>query len=399
MPYIQSCGGLVVNTKKLAMYGLELPKTTNELFDCWEKIYLGHNGVPNSTKSNIYPFTYAPGTDNAYTLSWLDTLMAQYNLKDFQELESFENENGPMTENGYEVFNTQGYYEMMRVAYRAFDYKISAPGTTNQSLDQAQAQIMRDGGAVFMANGDWMLNEVKLNFKDYLKDIDFINYPVMSALGVRLFGAGTSYNQPDDVCESWLRYIIDCVDEGKTTDEIVALMDSAKSATVAKADVETVRNARLTYNTASTQTTTMAITKGSDKKDIAALFCRMLASDDAAKTIAQFANAASAFSKTPITDSQYAFVNHASAYMNHPEAIPVTHRIKGLRKSMGVEARTPLKGHLQAAIATLTQNYYNGGQIVSGASITVYDTVAKAAQQAEYDFAKQNWANWLANAE
>jgi ABC-type glycerol-3-phosphate transport system substrate-binding protein len=241
MPYIQSVGGLVVNTKKLDTYGLEIPKTSNELLDCFEKIYLGHNGIPNSTESHVYPFTYPPGTENGYVLSFLNMIMAQYDLEEYRKFMSFTDANGPMQENGYEVFNSQGLYEMFKMAYRVMDYQIAAPGTTTQTLDQSQAQIMREGGAVFMPNGDWFLNEVRLNFKNNLGDIDFINYPVSSALGVRLFGAGTSYNQSEAVCDEWLRFIIDCADEGKTADEIVALMASTKGATVAKEDVQEVK--------------------------------------------------------------------------------------------------------------------------------------------------------------
>ena len=398
MPYIQSVGGLVVNTKKLATYNLEIPKTTNQLFDCFEKIYLGHNGVPNSKESHVYPFTYPPGTENGYVLSFLSMNMAQYDIDEYNNFMSFTDAEGPMREDGYEVFNTPGLYEMLRVAHRLMDYEISSPGTTTQTLDGAQAQIMRDGGAVFMPNGDWFFNEVKLNFKNNLNDVTFINYPVSSALGVRLFGSGTSYNQSDAVCEEWLSYIINCADEGKTADEIVALMSSAKSATVAKADVQEVCNARAMRTMASTANTNMMITKGSDKKDIAALFCRMIASEDAAATIFATANSNSAYSSAQRENTQYSFLNGAAKIINRADAIIVDKDASGFRKTMGVTTITPLKGHLQGALSVYSVGYYKSGAITPGVSLSSYDNDAKKMQEAEYENAKANWAKWLANA-
>jgi ABC-type glycerol-3-phosphate transport system substrate-binding protein len=368
------------------------------MFDCFEKIYLGHNGVPNSTKSHVYPFTYPPGTENGYVLSFLKMTMAQYNVDEYKQFMTFTDEDGFMREDGYEMFNTQSVYEMFKMAYRLMDYQISSPGTTTQTLDGAQAQVMRDGGAVFMPNGDWFLNEVKLNYKNNLQDVDFINYPVSSALGVRLFGAGTSYNKTDAVCEEWLSYIIDCADEGKTADEIVALMASAKAATVAKADVQAVCDARGMRTMASTANTNMMITKGSTKKDIAALFCRMIASNDAADTIFQYANSNSAYATSVRTNSQYKYLNSVSKVMNRAGAIVIDKDPSGYRKAMGVSSVTPLKGHLQGALAVYTAGYYTKGGIADGASLSIYDTDARTAQQAEYQNAKNNWSKWLTNA-
>ena len=64
---------------------------------------------------------------------------------------------------------------MMKVVYRAFDLNISAPGSGALNVSQAQAKIMGDSnGAVFMFNGDWMLNEVKLDYRNKLKDLEWI---------------------------------------------------------------------------------------------------------------------------------------------------------------------------------------------------------------------------------
>lgn len=209
-PYMNCAAGVVVNTKKLKKYGFtEFPKTTNEWFDMIDNIYCGCNGQENSEKTKVFPITYVPGNTNGYTLSMVSLLMLQYDEDQFNEFASMQkkDENGnyvDMKDDGYEVYNNECVLEMLNVCYRLFDNKIASYGTASQGLDQAQAQIMKDGGAVFMCNGDWMLNEVALNYKNYLNDIEYMNYPVVSALGTKLWG--DKYSAED--CEKILSYVI-----------------------------------------------------------------------------------------------------------------------------------------------------------------------------------------------
>ena len=83
--WAQASAGLVVNTRKLARYGLELPKTTNEMFDCFDKIYCGYNGVENSIESGTYPITYISG-GNGYGVCFLYAMMAQYGVDEWNTL-------------------------------------------------------------------------------------------------------------------------------------------------------------------------------------------------------------------------------------------------------------------------------------------------------------------------
>ena len=55
--WAQTSGGLVVNTRKLASYGLSVPKTTNEMFQCFEEIYCGNSKMPGSMETSTYPIT------------------------------------------------------------------------------------------------------------------------------------------------------------------------------------------------------------------------------------------------------------------------------------------------------------------------------------------------------
>lgn len=404
VPYVATAAGFVVNTKKLAEYGLALPKTTNELLDCFRKIYLGHNGVENSEESGVFPLTYVPGSSNGYTTCWTGTMVAQYDYEQFVELMSMQTvaEDGtvtPMSEDGYKVFNYKGIEEMLTVAIEAFDVNIASYGTTTQTLDQAQAAIMRDGGAVFMANGDWMLNEVKLNYKKNLDDIAFINFPVISALGTKLFGAGTSYNLSDEKCEELLSYAIGLVDAGKTAAEIVTDVQTNKNITLAVEDAEEIVFARGLYWSRGEEHGCY-ITKGSPKKDIAALLLRMMASEDCAKSIAELANATSAYTHTVQTDAKYEFVNQASYVKANANAYPVINgSVQGYRKKLQAgSGRMATISHEPSSIAQKGLSVYDGdGHMLAGMDYSYYRQQAQIMQAADYATAQTRWTEWKKN--
>ena len=397
MPYINTAAGMVVNTKKLKSYGLELPKTTNEMLDVFEKIYLGTNGIENSTKSGVYPVTYYP-SGNGYLNPFIVTMLAQYDLDSFYRFMSMQEKQADgtytdMVSNGYEVFNAPSLHEALTVAYQGFDAKILSDGTTNQSLDQSQAQIMRPGGAVFMCNGDWMLNEVSGNYKNTLSDIDFINFPVISALGVKLFGTGTSHALSDDECDKLLRYIIDLVDEKKDAVQIVEAVSANKSITITEDEAKSVMTARNIYYDRGNEHQ-IYITKNSSKKDIAALFMRMIASDDCVETIAKFANANSAFLSTENNITQYEFVKHSSQVVSSEDALIVRWQVSGYRQKLQLSNMFPTITSIPTKIAANSNSIYNKGTKVSGKTATVYREVAYETFGNEYRNAETQWNNW-----
>jgi hypothetical protein len=172
--------------------------------------------------------------------------MAQYDMEEYNKFWTFmtTDETGDSVqlsdEACQELFDDPMLLEMMKVAYRTFDWLIAAPGSLAQGVDQAQSKIMSNNmdDAVFMLNGDWMLNEVKLNYSTKLNDIDFINFPVISAVGQKVFGAGTAYNFDDAKCEELLSYIVGLVDENKDIDEIIASVKTEKGVEIAEADAK-----------------------------------------------------------------------------------------------------------------------------------------------------------------
>ncbi len=409
--WAQASAGLVVNTRKLANYGLEVPKTTNEMFDCFDKIYCGYNDIENSVESGTYPITYVSG-GNGYGVCFLWNLMAQYSVDDWNTFWTFQtkDETGATVqlsdEECQELFDDPMLYEMMKVAYKTFDLTIAAPGSASQGVDQAQAKIMGDvDDAVFMFNGDWMLNEVKLNYEDDLDDIDFIKFPVLSAVGTKVFGAGTSYNFDDAKCEELLSFIIDLVDENKDLDEIVTAVKTEKNVDITEEDAKQIATARgVTY--ARGPEHVAYVTKGTTKMDIVSLFLRMMASDDYGETFSRAANGTSPYCAKENTTSAYKFVKSASKIPanQYYSQISTFGGLKGYRGQIGgalvqmFTTESHIPDHVTAeSTATIYNNLpdEDSGSMKNGNDDSVYATAATNFLAAEKANVKSNWAKYL----
>lgn len=406
--WAQTSGGLAVNTKKLAKYGLEIPKTTNEMFDCFEKIYCGHNGVGNSNKTGTYPITYISG-GNGYAVTYLHTLIAQYSKDYFDTLWSFQTKDAEgnvanlSDAECQELYNSPAILEMLKIAYRAFDRTIASPGSLSQSVDQAQAKIMDeiDDGAVFMFNGDWMLNEVKQYYPDKLHDIDFVNFPVMSAIGTKLFGAGTSYNFDDAKCEELLSYIIGLVDENKSLEEIIADVKTVKGVDITEADAAEVARARgVTYSRGMEHVA--YVTKGSTKKDIASLFLRMMSSDDFGKTFLKSANGSTPYYAAENSETEYQFVKSASKVTanRYFSFVSTFGGARGYRQQLNIQPFFTSVSHIPDHIAEKSKAslYTKECTLQAGVTVAVYEDAAKELQSGEVSNIKKNWDKYLQSA-
>ena len=405
--WAQSSGGLVVNTKKLAKYGLEMPNTTNEMFDCFEAIYCGNDVMGGSMSTGTYPITYVSG-GNGYGVVFLHTLVAQYNSDYFNTLWSFQTkaEDGSVVQLSdvecQQLYNDPAMLEMLNVAYRTFDQNIASPGSLSQTVDQAQAKIMDDiyDGAVFMFNGDWMLNEVKLNYKEFLHDIDFMNFPVTSALGKKLFGAGTSYNFDEAKCDQLLSCIIDSVDENKEIDEIIADVKAEMNIDVAEADVKDVARARgVSYSRGVEHVA--YVTKGSPKMDIVSLFLRMMSSDDFGKTFLRTANGATPYYAAENTATEYEFVRSASKVTANKyfSLISTFGGARGYRKQLNLQSFFSTVSHLPDYISEKSKaSIYTQDGKKNDNTLEVYSTAAAALAKEEVDNLVKNWSKYQESA-
>lgn len=403
--YTGHVAGLSVNKKKLDMYGLEIPKTTNEMLDCMEKIYTGTNGVANSTESNIYPMTFFQGT-NGYVVGALTTFLAQYDKAEFEQFWSMQkNVDGTLTDmltDGYKVYDTQCVEEVLTLAYAFMDQNIATRASSTQNLDQAQAKLMQPNeGAVFMFNGSWMLNEVRLNYKNYINDVTFVRMPLISALGTRLMGSGTSYNLDADKCDDILSYIAGLVDADEAIEDIVAKVATEFGVTLTTDIVQEIATARGAVFQRGIEEICY-INKNAAAKVPAELFLRMMASDDFAQTWLDCAYSTTAYTPNiDLSNVPYEFVKSAAKISTSKYANIVKSEASGLRKKLGLGSMLANTAHIPSAItaADIVSMYDRFGNRDTTKTLQVYRDAANALQAKEVDFASKNWATWIKELE
>ena len=332
--WAQASAGMVVNTKKLATYGYtELPRTTKEMFSMFDKIY------ETSSTTKTYPITYnlsnLTGGASNYQDTAFHTWLAQFGVEEFNEFATMQTKNGSTRvdlEDGTEVFKNENIKTCLKAFAQLMDFKYAAYGSATQDLDQAQGLIMKSSAkgnnAVFMPNGDWFLNEIKANYSN-LDDIDFMNFPVISDIGVKYFGANTKYALSDDKCDELLSYICKLVDENKTISEMKSAVLAEKQIELDDSDIQAIASIRgLTYSRGADMVA--YVTKGSTKKNICSLVLRMMASEDYAKTFVEHSNVSTPYAKVR-SQSNYKFVQSTNALTSNNYYDAVTFLVGGLR--------------------------------------------------------------------
>ena len=337
MPFAYGTNGFAVNKKVLDDYGIDIPRTTNEMFAAADVI------MKDASDTAVYPFTYSL-SGNFYYTGAVAQWMAQYGgMKEFKEFTSFSVDNGDgtftdMTEDCYEVFATDSVYEMFKVLFKMYDPNMAALGSGQQDINGAQAQIMK-GTAVFYSVGDYFLNEERKRFEKYVDDVTFMNVPVISALGVKLFGKDSAYGLDDDKCDKILSAVIEHTDAGKSAEEIKALVDGEYSASLDIKDVQTIMERR-GYFRASTNAAIVVSAK-STKKELAKTFLRFAASREAGELFAEEAFTASPWAKDVFRDSDNEYLRSVAAILAHPTARPYLTESTGYKKKMGLSGLFP----------------------------------------------------------
>jgi hypothetical protein len=332
--WAQASAGMVVNRTKLETYGYtELPRTTKEMFSMFDKIY------ETSSTTKTYPITYnlsnLSGGASNYQDTAFHTWLAQFGVEEFNEFATMQTKNGSTRvdlEDGTEVFKNENIKTCLKAFAQLMDSKYAAYGSATQDLDQAQGLIMKSSAkgnnAVFMPNGDWFLNEIKANYSN-LDDIDFMNFPVISDIGVKYFGVNTKYALNDDKCDELLSYICKLVDENKTISEMKSAVLAEKQIELDDSDIQAIASIRgLTYSRGADMVA--YVTKGSTKKDICSLVLRMMASEDYAKTFVEHSNVSTPYAKVR-SQSNYKFVQSTNALTSNNYYDAVTFLVSGLR--------------------------------------------------------------------
>jgi len=330
----------------------------------------------------------AEGGASTYQNSAIQTWMAQYDVDTFNEFFRMQTkgEDGTWTnmEEPWKVFENENWKPVLEASYQFMDEKYAADssGDTTMKLDQTQKLIMDDANgqnnAIFMLNGDWFLNEVGLtgSNKTRFNNIEFINVPVISALGVKLFGTSTKYALSEEKCDEVLSLICKLVDENKPLSEIISTVEAEKGVALDEADAKVIVDARgLTYARGIEHLA--FIPKGCAKKEIAALALRMMASDDYAETFMEYANGLSPYATNIQKTSEYKFVNQAKAVATNVHFRAVNGRVQEFRnKVMNGDVMFPGERNL-----ALTLHTRPASQTYAAAAEKLYnDSITKAKQ-------------------
>ncbi len=403
LPYIASNAGLVVNVARLADYGFnETPRTSQEVIDMSTAIYLGANGEEDSYTTDTFPFTYFnnDGVQGGYGTTWMYAMIAQHNYEEYKNLMNFtktvDGADVDMTkEETMAAYSSKSVHSSLEFMGFAFDPNLASYGSKTQDLDGAQATVMQ-GSAVFMANGDWFLNEVRANY-DNVEDVTFVNYPLNSLIGKEEFGAGTTLNLSDAEADVLLSYIVKLVDENTEIAEIISKVSTEKGKTVTEESVTRIANARGMHYSRGVEAQCY-VTKGTTKMDMVTKFLRMMASDDAAKMITTSANGTSMFAKEGNPNAELDFVKSASAISVNKYASPYRWFPGGLRKRMTRSSLFQKNTQMLGAIIEGKKSMFSDTKGEITGDFSIYTTRATELQGLESSNASENWQSWVDKA-
>lgn len=262
-PWASGVSGFLVNKSVFESFGItELPRTTDELLTAYNTICPRIDGKPTPAREGVYPMIYAGQNSAGFWLFPYDTFFAQYSGAEAEK--NFwlcEPATGSMSENGYDVYRDEGILEALKVVEKLCDDDYCMNGTSNMDEIGAQLKVLQ-GQAAIMPTGNWVYQQMKLNYSEFVENGVMMKMPVISALGTKL-----------GISDAVLSNIIKGVDEGKTNVQI------ASECGTTEAIAMKVREARSVYFDYSTNHIAY-IPSYSTSKEVAKLFLRFLASDD-----------------------------------------------------------------------------------------------------------------------
>lgn len=283
MPVLESITGLIANKVVLDQYDLEIPQTTNDLENCFAVI------KAKSEQTKVYPTVFAG--DNAYNylqvlwVSWLAQYMGVEEFRKFINLD--------------DVTEKQAIIEMyekndgLKYAIDQMQIMVDQNNCPDGSLalmhGEAQHALLT-GKAAFMSNGNWLQNEMTLNYKDQINNVVMIRTPVLSELGIKLALDGNE-GKDAEKCETVLKKIITGIDAGK---DDATIKGEITDVALTDAQIARVREARGVFESGGMSSSFLA-SSTSDVLDIVKKFLRFTASDDAIKILYDSVGAASAF--------------------------------------------------------------------------------------------------------
>lgn len=258
LPWADGMTGIFLNRTVLNKYGIDTPLTSDELAAAMEKVYV------SGKEDGVYPYAFAQNTAGYWSYLY-ETWFAQYSgceaYKDFSKCEDVTNDRN-IKDTGYKVYEDKGILRALEAMYKILDINYAANGSASMDHINAQTNFVT-GKAAFMCNGDWLMHEMKTDYFDEAKDIEFLPAPILSSLG-----------SENGLSDAELHKVVQAIDDKKTDVEIKAIVPSASDAALAK-----IRDARSIHDGIGIGHA-IYIPSYADAKEVAKLFLRYLYSND-----------------------------------------------------------------------------------------------------------------------
>ena len=295
-PYYSAPVGLVVNPAayKKAMGDVAYPNTTDEFLAAISTI----EGKKSTT--GIYPLAF--GGDNAFSYVYgvEDVWVAQYEGTDYyKEFVSFSNANS--ADDAAALYDKDGWRASLSVVKEMQQTKNMANGSSGFKHTEAQGNLVLDK-AVFMVTGAWLQNEMYANYANEVIGMEMMKTPVISALGTKI-GLQS---------DATLSKMVTCIDEGKNFADTQAAITEE---TITEEQYNAVAKARGVFYDWGVPAQ-IVVNSYSPNVELAKLFLRYIASDDAAER----AYAASTLI-TPYASSAVDYTKDKSKYTTFMKSI------------------------------------------------------------------------------
>ena len=383
IPTAVGSAGFAVNTKVLSDYDQEIPRTTNEMWEVVDAI------MEKAADTRVFPFAYSI-SGNSYTSMPLRYWLAQYlGEEKWDTFWSMQDKDGNNLEKPYEVFEMDGVEQTLAEFFRMYDKNIGSDGSTMQDFISAQAQLMV-GDAAFMATGSWVYNEENVRYAEYMDDVTFIKIPVISALGVKLFG-DDGFN--DDKCDQILSKICEGVDENKDVATIKAEAEAVAGKALSQEDVDAAIYARGMVQDRTNSCWYLSSKVGDDVKEIAINFLRMCASEDGARLMAEHTNETQFFAMNAFENSEEPWFRGTANMLFNKHVVIARAEPTGYRAALGVGDSTfpKLTFYPVNYILDKELTVYNANTLVREGDYSIFAAAAKDTQEVIYDSAKENF--------
>lgn len=323
--------GLVYNADIIDGVKYQVPNTTDELIELtWEMVNDSSLIVPTGiNKGNkIYPFIHYGTGDywkRVYTQWQIQYDGLDYYYNNMLKLTDAEG-NSPSKE---VMLKKDGRYEAMLVLDELISQYTVFPGSNNLTYTLAQTQFM-NSSAVMMANGNWLINEMKSNTEATATNLKMMRTPVISSI---IDKCPTIENDAE------LSALIKKIDSDVAANRPTST--SGEGYNCSAEDIARIREVRY-YSVPSKDSGLMAIPKYSIAKEAAKEFIRFMYSDAALSIWANTMHSA------PVAKMQNVTINttdwlgfEKSAYELQQNQITV------LSEAVGYKSKLFVKGGLQ----------------------------------------------------